>query len=168
MKANGKSKNYILLFIACLTYFMIVLTGIILMINGTVVLSICGFAVDSQDRIYIGTANEIRVYEYGEFTNSINPQTSRSYRFTITDDDYILLSTSTKVYRMDLNGQIVDTEDDPGASVYNQISYGRRKFVSKKGDTYRLSSIFGWTEITKNNTETVYHIDTFHLPLRLA
>ena len=98
------------------------------MITGTVQLSISSFAVDSKDRLYVGTTKEISIYEHGEMVGSINPKTSRTYRFTITEEDTILLSTSDKIYIMDLEGNVLETKEDLGADVYNQLSYKKKTF----------------------------------------
>jgi len=140
---------------------------LILVIAGTVNLSISGFAVDNSDRLYVGTKSEICVYEKGKKMHTISPHTSRTYVFTITDGESILLSTSTKIYVMDLYGNILETRDDPGADIYNQISYRKKAFISKKGDIYKLSNVFGRTKIIKNDAEVLYQIDTFSFAIKI-
>lgn len=129
----------------------------LLIVTGVATPFISGFAVDSNDRIYIGNQNQICVYEGDALIQKISPQTSRSYAFTIVDD-HILLSTSITVYTMDLDGNIIDTQEDPGAHTYNQIQYSKRQFISNNNDTYKLKGQIGWTRIVKNGTETVYQI----------
>lgn len=144
--------------ILCLPFIIGLFICIILLISGTATLSISGFAVDDYERLYVGTAKAISVYEDGKLAYKIDPQTSRTYRFTIDDNGKLLLSTSTKIYIMDLEGNILETKEDSGADTYNQISYRKNEFVSQKGDKYRLIN-FGRAKIVKNGTQTVYQID---------
>lgn len=147
--------------------FCVLLTCLILVLTGTATLTVSGFAVDDANRLYVGTTKGICVYEEGKLVDNINPKTSRTYMFTITEDDNILLSTSTKIYIMDLNGNVLETKDDSGADVYNQLSYKKRKFTTDKGDVYKLSN-FGWTKIVKNSTEVVYQIDALSFSVKVA
>ena len=87
--------------------------------------------------------------------------------FTINENDEIVLSTASKAYRMDLNGNVLQTWDDPGAHLYNQIQYGKRTFVTAKGDEYRLVSEFGWTRIVKNGSEVVYRISPLSFAVKV-
>ena len=153
--------------IFCLPFFLVLIVCMSLLISGAATLSISGFAVDDYERIYVGTANAISVYEGGKLAYEIDPQTSRTYRFTIDDNGNLLLSTSTKIYIMDLQGNIIETKEDPGADTYNQISYRKNKFVSQKGDEYRLIN-FGRTKIVKNGTQTVYQIDDISFSVRVS
>ena len=144
--------------ILCLPFILGLFICIILLVSGTATLSISGFAVDDCERLYVGTAKAISVYEDGKLAYEIDPQTSRTYRFTVDDNGNLLLSTSTKIYIMDLEGNILETKEDAGADTYNQLSYRKNKFVSKKGDEYRLIN-FGRAKIVKNGTQTIYQID---------
>ena len=130
---------------------------LLLIVTGTATPFISGFAVDKNDQIYVGEQTEICVYKNNFLIRTINPQTSRSYVFTIIDD-HILLSTSTMVYTMNLDGNIIDEREDLGADMYNQIQYRKRKYISHNDDEYKLVSQMGWTRIVKNGTETVYRI----------
>ena len=160
-------KMMLSLAIVCPSLFVVLLSCFVLVITGTVTLSVSGFAVDHFDRLYIGTTNEIRVYEESRIVKNISPHTSRTYVFTIQEGENILLSTSTKVYVMDLDGNVLETKEDPGADIYNQLSYQKGRFISDKGDIYRMSSVFGWTRITKNSTEIVYQIDVLSFCVKL-
>lgn len=164
---NDKSEISRWLPIFAVSIFVVMLFCLVLIIAGKVSLSISGFAVDHEERLYIGLGNEIRVYENGQIVRTISPQTSRAYRFTIQEDQTILLSTSTKVYTMDLEGNVLSCKEDPGADTYNQISYRRRKFVSQKGDVYRSVGILGWTGIVKNGEQIVYQTDVLTVCVKI-
>ena len=157
MKNNINSNNVLPLALVSIILFCTVTPCLFLVITGTVQFSISSFAVDSQDRLYVGTKKGIEVYDNGELVGSINPKTSRTYMFTITEEDQIVLSTSSKVYLMDLEGNVLDTKDDLGADVYNQISYKKGTYTSRKGDVYKLN--IGSSKITKNGNEVVFQID---------
>ena len=153
--------------IFCICICCIQLLCLVLIMAGRVTFSISSFAVDPFDRVYVGTNNDIEVYQNGTLINTISPQTSRSYVFTITEDGNILLSTASKVYIMDLEGNIIDTQDDPGADTYNRISYRAGKFVSANGDTYKLRDPLGYTKIVKNSSETVYQISNLSVWVKI-
>lgn len=70
-------------------------------------LSFYGFALDSQNLLYVGRDNVIEVYKGNEKVFDINPKTSRAYAFTI-NDDIIVLSTSEFVYKIDLSGNVIE------------------------------------------------------------
>ena len=161
----NKAHRYFAIF--CVLNGFVVLTCLMLMLTGSVTLSIPCFAVDGTDQLYIGTQNEIRVYADGTLVNTINPQTSRAYMFTI-DNEKIVLSTSSKLYLMDLDGTVLEVQDDAGADMYNKIQYKKRKFISSNGDKYQLIGTLGRTRIIKNNSETVYQISLFSLIVKIA
>lgn len=146
----------------------IVLICLFLILTGHATLGIPCFAVDSDDRIYVGTQNDILVFDDGVLVNTINPRTSRAYMFTINEDGNILLSTASKEYLMDLEGNIIHEQDDPGAHTYNQIQYNKQKFTSINGDTYELAAVLGRTSIVKNNTEKVYQISLLSFVVKLC
>lgn len=151
-----KEYRYLAFFSALIA--SVVFLCLILIFTGIATPFVSSFAIDGDDRIYVGTQNEIRVYEKGLLVDTISPKTSRAYVFTINEDENIVLSTSTKIYTMDLVGNVLDTQEDPGAHMYNKIQYNKRKFFSHNGDEYKLIGELGWTRIVKNNIETVYKI----------
>ena len=156
-------------YLACFSmpFFLIVASCLILIFTGLATPFISGFAVDMSDRLYVGTQNEIRVYENGYLVETISPKTSSSYAFTINQNDQIILSTATTIYTMDLKGNILNSQDDPGANMYNQIQYRKRKFLSHSGDEYKLVSSLGWTRIVKNGEQTVYQISLLSFAVKV-
>ena len=137
------------------TAVMISCLGLILV--GTAI-SIPCFAVDSQGRVYVGSQDNIEVYNNGFLERTIKPKTSRGYMFTVLENDTILLSTSTVVYAMDLSGTVTDSWEDKGADTYNKIQYGKKRYLSSSGDVYELEQILGRTRIIKNGKDVVYSI----------
>ena len=151
----------------CPAIGIVVLVCLILILSGTANPAVRGFAGDDSGRVYVGVSRQIYVYENGTLVDEIFPNTSRSYAFTITADDQILLSTSTKVFLLDLAGNVLDTREDPGADTFNQIMYSKARFVAENGDIYRISSILGWTKITKNGAVTVWQNDMLSYTVKL-
>ena len=151
---NGMKRLFIFMF----CYVSVIIPCFLLILSGSVTLWINGFAVDKNGRLYIGNAKEIHVFEDGKQIKKLNPRTSRSYVFTITDDNTILLSTSSKVYSMDLEGNILHQKTDPGADTYNQLSYSKNNFITSTGDTYKLRNIIGWWVIVKNDSQIVWNM----------
>lgn len=137
---------------------VVMLTCVLLIVSGIANPFISSFAVDSEERLYIGLQGRIEVYDGNSKISTINPKTSRSYVFTILEDDTILLSTSTTVYSMELNGNILDSWEDHGAQTYNDIQYSNLQYISRTGDRYTLDGILGWSRITKNDTVVMYSI----------
>lgn len=140
---------------------------VFLIVLGKVNLGIPAFAVDSSDLLYVGTQRQIEVYEGTKLVHTISPHTSRTYVFTILEDDTILLSTSTKAYSMDLSGEILDSWEDNGTDVYNKLRSKRMQFVSGQGDQYKIKGLLGWTRIVKNNQEVVYKLPVFSFVIKM-
>lgn len=155
------------LMIVCPIFGFIMLFCVFSIISGKANLGISSFAVDSLDRVYIGTSQQIEVYEGGILKYTINPQTSKSYVFTILDDDTILLSTATTVYSMDLSGNILDSWEDRATETYHRISKNKNKFMLENGDEYKLKGWAGWTRIVKNGETVVYRITVFSFAVKL-
>lgn len=160
-------KEYKYLAVFCIPFFCIVMACLMLILTGIANPFLSGFAVDSSNRLYIGTQNEIRVYADGLLVDTINPKTSSSYAFTISKDQKIILAATTDIYTMDLEGNVLNTQTDPGADMYNQIKYRNRQFISHGGDKYTLVSVLGWTRIDKNGEETVYKISPLSFAVKV-
>lgn len=153
---EGKATSRMVAFIvpwACILFICVMLV-----ICNAVTLSIECFGVDSQNQIYVGRSGEICVYNGDKIVNRISAQTSRSYLFTVLKNDNIMLSTASKVYVIDTDGNILSERDDVGTTTYIKMQADRRNFISHKGDQYQIRNILGRTKIVKNGTETVYQI----------
>gem|GEM_PF-418603 len=126
-----------------------------------------GFAVDSNNRLYIGR-NEIEVYENGELLKTINPKTNRAYVFTIQDDDTILLSTSSKVFIMDLDGNVINQYEDTYTKTYNALTRKMNSFTAKDSTQYNVKHKFTWLEIVKDNSVRVYRLPVLDFATRVT
>ena len=146
--------------------FCILMPCFILTLSGTVNLSIESFAVDATDRLYVGTTKEICVYQDDRLINTINPQTSKGYAFTIHENKTIILATPSKNYTMDLEGNIIQSQDDREADMYNQLKAKRRSFTTVDGDIYRLEGTLGRSRIVKNDQDIVYQISLLSVAVK--
>lgn len=135
------------------------LVSFILISSGKVSTSLNNFAIDSHDRVYVGKKYLIEVYENGDLVNTINPLTSRTYAFTILDDDVILLSTSSVEYLMDMDGHVISSREDVGTSTYNKIK-NNKEFIAKSGEVYELKNHFGRYSIVSDEN-IIYCMPTF-------
>ena len=144
---------------------------LIAQITGTVCLSYQGFAIDKSGNIYLGKSGNIEVLDdKGKLIKNISPMTSRGYRFTITENDEIVISTGNYWYRKDLSnnlldkGEITTYEDDPLTRVK------RYKYISADGSQYVMKMCFFRTnvyKITEENRVSVYQMPLFDYFIRL-
>ena len=144
---------------------IVMLVCLSMLISGRVSLTTNGFAVDAEGLLYVGREHEIIVLSDGVCVRTINPQTSRSYKFTISDGQTILLSTSTKVYTMDLSGNILTEHTDDGTKIYNQLQW-KRSFIDENGVKYTLESRWGRTCICKEG-EPIYQMPMLDYVVRI-
>ena len=157
-------KILILLLIIVFPVFMV---SILLTITGAITTSYSGFAVDSYERIYVGTESEIEVYDKGLLLKTISPKTSRGYAFTIQEDNTILLSTSTTVYVMDLDGNVINEYDDVGTKTFNMLQREKKTYVAENGSTYYLKNKMGRIEIVNDNNDVLYKMPILDYIIKL-
>lgn len=119
-------------------------------------LSFHGFAVDSHNLLYIGKDNEIEVYNGNEKIFDINPQSSRAYAFTI-NNDMIILSTSDFVYKINLNGNVIEKDKDVNSKTYTDTEKAKEHFITDDNE-YFLKSDFGRYKITDKNNTVLYEM----------
>lgn len=82
---NRKKTVVVFLLIMC----PIVIFALVSFISGKAISQYVGFAVDSSERLYVGTNAGIEVYENGVKVKTIEPPSSRSYVFTIEDEKIV-------------------------------------------------------------------------------
>ena len=141
------------------------LFSFMLISSGKVSTSYNNFAIDSYDRIYIGKRNAIEVYEDGELVKTINPFSSRTYAFTIQNNDTLLLSTSTVEYVLDLDGNIISSREDNGTNTYNKIK-NNKEFITENGKSYKLENHLGRYSIICNDI-VVYQMPDFDYAVKM-
>ena len=125
--------------------FFVMLISISLIGSGTVVTSYEGFALDSNENLYLGEYGKINVYKEGSLLYSVDAHTSRAYAFTIQNDE-ILISTAETVYITDLSGNVINSYKDTDTSLFNELKSNKDSF-SLNGSTYKMQKNFGRSRI---------------------
>lgn len=122
-------------------------------------------ALDSQKLLYVGRDNAIEVYSGTEKIFEINPQTSRSYAFTVTDDT-IVLSTAEFVYEIDLKGNVIKKSEDVNSKTYTDIEKSKKHFVTSDNE-YFLKNNFGRYKIIDKNKNVLYETSAKEFTVKL-
>ena len=124
-----------------------------------IVLSYYGFAVDSDELLYVAKDSGIDVYKNSKFVETIY-EASNGYSFTIRDEK-LHIATSGQVKIMDLSGNFIEAIDD---SIWPSERYLMNKqkdeFVTDNS-RYVATNVLGFYKITKYNDsvrEIIYHI----------
>lgn len=128
-------------------------------------LSFYGFALDSQNLLYVGRDNVIEVYKGNEKVFDINPKTSRAYAFTI-NNDIIVLSTSEFVYKIDLSGNVIEKSEDIYSKTYTDIEKSKKRFKTDNNE-YFLKNNFGRYKIIDNNKNVLYELNAKEFSVKL-
>lgn len=123
----------------------IILICIGLIASGKVSVDIDSFALDSTGNLYIGKLLKIEVFRDDLLLRTISPM-PRDYRFTIDQNDSIILTDGSTVFNMDLNGNILSHSEDMYSEIYNKL-HDKKTFISKSGDKYLKRSSWGRVEI---------------------
>lgn len=123
----------------------IILICISLIASGKVSMDIDSFALDSTGNLYIGKLLKIEVFRDELLLRTISSM-PRDYRFTIDQNDSIILTDGSIVYNMDLNGNILSHSEDKYSEIYSKLD-DKKIFISKRGDEYFKRSIWGRVEI---------------------
>lgn len=136
--------------------FFVMLISISLIGSGTVVTSYEGFALDSNENLYLGEYGKINVYKEGSLLYSVDAHTSRAYAFTIQNDE-ILISTAETVYITDLSGNVINSYKDTDTSLFNELKSNKDSF-SLNGSTYKMQKNFGRRRIVKDDGKVIYQM----------
>lgn len=154
-------KKVFALFVAGLCFIIFVIARLLLSANGVISYgSLKGFAVDSEENIYIGTPKKIEVYKNGRKIRIINPSTSRDYCFYIEEDELIIAHASDySSYVFDLYGNYISEGNDNYTVVDGKAE--RRKSMVQNGNQYELKEYFGFKPYAVLcNGEIVYRQST--------
>ena len=121
---------------------------------GWVAASYEGFALDSEERLYVGKNTGIEVYENGNKIRTISPPSSRFYVFTISDDK-IVSSVGEMIYIMNLEGEIIEKRAE-SYDTYREMDRNSKRFVSESGNEYISKSCLGYYRIVRDDGVCVY------------
>lgn len=123
---------------------------IVLVFFDLVPLTFNGFGVDSIGRLYVGRGHHIEVWENGELVNSIHKGTSRGHKFTVLENDTILLASGNSVMIMDLEGTTtLEKWEEDHEKTYDELS-NQRIFTAVTGEQYRIGRLYGRLTIVQN------------------
>ena len=136
--------------------FSVIAFCFLMIFSGRVTISVKGFAVDSGDDLYVGKEHCIEVYKDGQMIKII-PVKYTDYAFTIKNDR-IILSANNYTYQLDLSGKEISKEKD--TETYSELCR-INSFEAENGDTYKKSTLFGYTKIIRNDNEAVYSMPAF-------
>lgn len=164
---NPNRKMMVMFLLALLVVWTIIIACFLLMASGQANISIKSFAVDSAGNLYVGVSRKILVYSDGNLIRSFSSKTSRDFVFTITEDDIILLTTSSRQYVMDLHGNVLNYGDKYIGAEYPELQDDRTLLELPNGDRYAIKDTLGWTRIVKNNTTVVYQISALSFLVKM-
>lgn len=151
---NWKKTVVIFLLIMC----PIVISVLVSFISGNTTSEYMGFAVDSSERLYIGTNAGIEVYEDGVKVKTIDPPSSRSYVFTI-EDEKIVSSVGDTICIFSLDGELIEKHQD-NYDNFHEMKRSSTGFVSPSGKEYRSKNTLGYYKIMQGD-KCVYAMPLF-------
>ena len=105
----NKKKLFWIYLIAVAPFYIICF---LLILTGKVTIQYQGFGIDSNEVVYVGKQRQIQKIYNNNVVATINPRTSRGYAFTVQNNDTILLSTSSTVYTLNLEGEVISKQED--------------------------------------------------------
>ena len=161
-----------LLIVYVLIIWPIIMFFLFMIITGKVCVSYEGFAVDNEFNLYLGKDYAIEVLnEKGEVLRKISPFTSRGYKFTVTTDNTIIISTGEYLYTTDLLGNLIDkkTISDYTDDKLNNIN--RHEFTTSNGTVYIMKNFLLRTHIYRlegSQKVTVYKMPIFDYIVKLS
>lgn len=134
---------------------------IILVATNTVSLTYSGFAIDSENNLYLGkTGGKIDVYSGGKIVKSISLMTSKGYAFTIKKDKLVVAALSN-IYILDLEGNILEKKECLNDTEYNKLFKEKNIFIDSEGNKFILSNVFGYYSIKSRDNNEIYPKDVF-------
>ena len=135
---------------------LVLLICIPLWLCGYISLSFCGYGVDSAGRLYIGKDHEIEVIDNGEVVGTIQRFTDRGYAFAVLEDDTILISTSTTVYKLDVSGTVILEEwPDGNSRTFHELMQNKFNSITVSENEYSAARTCGSVVIERNG-EVIY------------
>lgn len=115
----------------------------------------CGFGADSNGNVYIGRFHQIEVYRNKQCVNIINLPEFRSWFFTVSSDDTILVSNYENQYIYDLTGKLLMESPDNRGKIFHYLK-DLRECTNAQSQTYTMTRFMGWVSIADSQGEIVY------------
>lgn len=139
---------------------------LILILTNSISLSYKGFAIDSQDNLYVGKdGGVIGVYSNGKLIKNISLMTSKGYAFTIKNDRLVVAALSS-VYTLDLEGNILEKHDDLSIE-YNKIFKEKNNFIDSDGNSYCLKEFLGYYSIRAEDDTKIFDMPVFDYVVKI-
>ena len=139
---------------------------IILVATNTVSLTYSGFAIDSENNLYLGkTGGKIDVYSGGKIVKSIS-LTSKGYAFTIKKDKLVVAALSN-IYILDLEGNILEKKECLNDTEYNKLFKEKNIFIDSEGNKFILSNVFGYYSIKSRDNNEIYSMPIFDYVVKI-
>lgn len=151
---NWKKTVAVFLLIMC----PIMIFVLVSFISGKAISQYVGFAVDSSERLYVGTNAGIEVYEDGVKVKTIEPPSSRSYVFTI-EDEKIVSSVGDAICIFSLDGELLERYED-NYDNFLKMKSNSTVFVAPSGKEYRSKNTLGYYKIIQGD-KCVYTMPLF-------
>ena len=145
---------------------VIIIFCLIMIFTGLASPFINSFALDKDGRLYVGEGKTLRVFQDGAQVYRIAMPTN-TYAFEINSANELIVAYPSTVYRMDLEGNVLEKQDDPVSETLQKIEKSGKKVTTASGDEYRKVSEFGWTRIIKNGTEEVYRLSILSFAVKM-
>lgn len=126
------------------------------------------FAVDSNDRCYVGRNNSICVFEQNSIVSEINCRFAGrgGYLFTIKDDEILLSSVSKGNYVLDLQGNVLSSG---GAAKTADCPKQNNSSFLTNNTRYERKTVLGYWTIENTKTgEVVAHLPLIDYVLRIV
>lgn len=157
----------IVLFVITFVFGSISMVALLL---GGYEISYYGFAVDSEDNLYIGFANgEIKKIKDNQVVKTYWVGTNRGYDFTIVDD-VIVVWTNEKPSFMDLDGEKISVPDLDNKR-YHELRPDKNRVENSSGVLYEQKFNWGRTRIVKysdDKEDIVYEMSVDDYIVRLG
>ena len=136
---------------------------LIIQASGKVCISYKGFAVDDDRNLYIGKDNIEVLNSEGKLINKIDPMTSRGYKFTIDQNNELLISTGDYLYKKDLFGKLIEKKTISNLTGDLLSGFSRYKYTANDGTKYVMKMHFFRTNIYR--MEGQVKISVYKMPL---
>lgn len=137
---------------------------------GAVTTSVHSFAVDSQGRVYVAANNGFYLYKDGKLLDTYDIGIwDKGYVVEISDQKTLIVVSGTgDEYESDSDGNLIKTKTGHNRKVYNAIHDKCLEGLEKNGNTYKLTSSWGRTQIVRDGTVVEYELDSLSYAFKIS
>lgn len=142
----------------CVVVIMFLLfSSFVLLLSNYASLRINGFDIDSHGNLYIGRLHRIEIYKDGVLKHSVNLPRYRAWSMDLTEEDNIAIAANSKVYIMDLSGEVLQEATDDQDETYIRLRK-RNTVIGNDGKSYTRTSLIGRTKIVDATKNAIYQV----------